>query len=184
MQSILIHITSIPTKPQDPRSISFNSMILGVGDIIRLTEIAIQVARRLHQACITAPLEVTKLVQDVDTMHITLKRTATTLDEHGAIIKYSEDVKNGITAVFSQCEETLTDLNKIVNEYEVIAKNDKGNIPGGGGDWKSRGLWEQAIKNSYKRIKWTCMDDAIRKIREEMNRNYHTLTLVINSLQM
>jgi hypothetical protein len=152
-----------------------------ISDIYLLVSLGGAVTKRLHSAEATAPQEVRRLILEVGYLQATLFLTRSMLEDHGAVLKQFDDLKDGILRVFERCEGTLRDLDFVAKEFERIRVDNQG-IKTLGKDTK--GSWEQAFKNYYiTGTKWATMDDAINHIRQLLAEDFTALQLTMQSLK-
>ena len=156
--------------------------ISGIGDIAVLVKLAIVAGQVLKNAVRTAPAEIRELVEDTDNMESMLKSATVVLGEHGAVLKFRDDIKQNFLAVFKRCGETLQYLQKVVSEYESVV-NDNGEANTAEED-RSRWLMIfNKISLAYLRIKWQSTVEAVRYLRVRFGEHISILNTVMICLQ-
>lgn len=145
--------------------------INGVGDVIALVQLTVQVAGILHEAR-HAPDDIRRFIHETDQYKSCVETATRRLRRHGALLKSHSEVKRDIQSVLEQCLDTTLKLSKIATKYQQIIE-EKGSFAGKDAAWQQ---WMAALKTVYHSVKWATKGDMLDKLRSELARNVQMLT--------
>jgi hypothetical protein len=123
----------------------------GVGDIIRVTELAISIYRDCYAVARRASQEFQLLLSEVSNLSNALKILQDDLTNQSSIlVRAGEDRVNMAREIVSRVEVTLKDLRKVVKKYEIIGDASKG-----------KRIWEK--------FKWSLEFKSVDSLRSKVS---------------
>jgi hypothetical protein len=131
-------------------SIEIMSFGFGVGDIIRVTELAISIYRDCYAVARGAPQEFQLLMSEVSALSNALKILKDELDNPDSILVQAGKHRVQMAGeIVSRVDVTLEELQKVIKKYEII-----------GDASKRKRIWE--------RFKWSFEFKSIHSLRSKV----------------
>lgn len=132
---------------------------VGVGDIIRVTELAISIYRDYYTVARGAPQEFQLLLSEVSNLSNALKILQDDLtDQNSILVRAGDDRVEMACEIVSRVDVTLKELKKVVKKYEII-----------GDASKRKRIWEK--------FKWSFEFKRIDSLRGKVSLHFHFYSL-------
>lgn len=146
--------------------------ILNIGDILMLSQLAWKIGRAFTAGRKSAPAEFVEVEAEVNSLAKALKLLAETLfadggssdssetpgeEDHshdvdggvgGILAQASAETKGGVEVILLSCQQTLKDLESLVEQYQVIKKHRTS------GGFSIQRSWSDLVLSSYKKMLW------------------------------
>jgi hypothetical protein len=127
----------------------------GVGDMIRVTELAISIYRDCYAVARGAPQEFQLLLSEVSNLSNALKILQDDLmNPESVLVRAGEGRVTMARQIVSRVDATLEDLQKIVKKYEIM-----------GDSSKRKRIWEK--------FKWSLEIKSIDSLRGKVYKSFH-----------
>lgn len=151
-----------------------------VGDILLLSQLAWKIGRTFASGRPGAPAEFLEVETRLDGFAKALKLFAEALfadGDPGVLTLADKETKSGVAMILSSCQKTVSDLDSLLDQYQVIKKQ---RMPGGFAIDRS---WSELVLASYKTMMWTAAGGSIQQLRDMLHMHAATITLVTQAVQ-
>jgi hypothetical protein len=151
-----------------------------IGDILMLSQKAWKIGRAFHACQKDAPAELHYVETDIGGLAKALKRLAETLhaESEGELLQSADqETKDGISAILRSCQQTVNDLDSLIDQYQVIKKH---RTVGGFAIERS---WSDLVLASYKTMIWTTEGGNLANLRDVLQTHTSFITILVKALQ-
>lgn len=154
--------------------------IPSIGDILMLSQLAWKIGRAFTAGRKNAPEEFLDVEKEVNALAKALKLLAETLfaDADDSILSKAEkDTRVAVATLLLSCQQTLHDLDSIIEQYQVIRKQRTS------GGYTVDRSWSDLVLANYQNMMWTTEGGNIHALRNMLKMHTSSITLTMQALQ-
>ncbi|KAI9694238.1 MAG: hypothetical protein M1820_009096 [Bogoriella megaspora] len=153
--------------------------IPSIGDILMLSQTAWKVGRAFATGRRSSPVEFKEIEQELNALSKALKTFAETLfaEDDNILAQADQRTKNGVATILLSCQQTLQDLESLVEQYQVIRRTET-----------SRGYtvdrsWSELVLTNFGKMMWTTEGGNIQALKTMLHMHTSTISITVQALQ-
>jgi hypothetical protein len=151
-----------------------------IGDILILSQTAWRVGRAFTAGRKNAPAEFREVESEINGLAKALKLLAEAIfadSDHGLLQQADQEIQDGLSAVLTSCQQTVQDLDSLMDQYQVVKKT---RTQGGFAVERS---WSDLVINQYQTMMWTTEGGNIQHLRHSLKMHTSSMSLIQQALQ-
>ncbi|KAF2854320.1 hypothetical protein T440DRAFT_272953 [Plenodomus tracheiphilus IPT5] len=151
-----------------------------VGDILMLSQTAWRIERAFAAGRKDAPTEFQVIEVEIGGLARALKLLAEALHastDFDTLRTAGETIQNGISTVISSCQRTVSDLDSLIDQHQVIKKH---RTVGG---FAIERTWSDLVLAGHKTMLWTTEGGGLQDLKELLQLHTNSITLTIQAIQ-
>lgn len=153
--------------------------IPSIGDILILSQTAWKIGRAFTAGRKNAPPEFLEVEAEINGLAKALKLLAETLfaESDSGLRQADEETQDGVAVILGSCQQTIHDLDSLMDQYQVIKKT---RTQGGFAIDRS---WSDLVVSQYQTMIWTTDGGNIKQLRRLLQMHTSVITLTKQALQ-
>ncbi|KAH9872816.1 hypothetical protein J1614_005210 [Plenodomus biglobosus] len=151
-----------------------------IGDILMLSQTAWRIERAFTAGRKVAPADFQIIEVEIAGLARALKLLAEALHADAECVTLrtaGESIQNSISTVISSCQRTVSDLDSLVDQYQVIRKH---RTVGG---FAIERTWSELALTGYKTMLWTTEGGDLQNLKELLQLHTSSIAMITQAIQ-
>ncbi|KAI9661868.1 MAG: hypothetical protein M1821_009107 [Bathelium mastoideum] len=153
--------------------------ILSIGDILMLSQTAWKIGRAFSSGRRSSPAEFKAIESELNLLSKSLKSFAETLfaEDENMLLQADRRTQNGVATILLSCQQTLQDLESLVEQYQVIRRTETRS------GYTVDRSWSELVLTNFGKMMWTTEGGDIHSLKTMLRMHTGTITLTVQALQ-
>ena len=153
--------------------------ILSIGDILMLSQTAWKIGRAFSSGRRSSPVEFKQIEFELNALSKSLKGFAETLfaEDENMLFQAGKRTQSGVATILLSCQQTLQDLESLVEQYQVIRRTETR------GGYTVDRSWSELVLTNYGKMMWTTEGGDINSLKTMLHMHTGTITVTVQALQ-
>ncbi|KAL9080283.1 MAG: hypothetical protein Q9157_000933 [Trypethelium eluteriae] len=153
--------------------------IPSIGDILMLSQIAWKIGRAFSSGRRSSPAEFKEIESELNALSKSLKSFAETLfaEDENILSQAGKRAQNGVAIILLSCQQTLQDLESLVEQYQVIRRTETS------GGYTVDRSWSELVLTNFGQMMWTTEGGSIHSLKTMLHMHTSTISVTVQALQ-
>lgn len=144
-----------------------------------LSQTAWKIGRAFSSGRRSSPAEFKDIESELNALSRSLKSFAETLfaEDDNILLQADRRTQSGVAVILLSCQQTLQDLESLVEQYQVIRRTETR------GGYTVDRSWSELVLTNFGKMMWTTEGGNIQSLKTMLHMHTSTISVTVQALQ-